>query len=510
MNILTSEEMASIDRRAIETYGIPSIVLMENAAIGVAETILENYPEARSALIVCGTGNNGGDGFAVARHLHQREMIVTLVLAGKAEKLEGDAKTNYEVCTRLGLTVATIESEDEVGEVGNLGQSADLVVDALFGTGLDRPVEGYRADLIESLNALAVPIVAVDLPSGLRGSSADVDGVVIEADLTVTFARPKIPHVFAPAADLCGTVVVADISIPDAAVDDEDCRLDLITPVEVVTLVEPRRPDTHKGTYGHVALIAGSEGRAGAAIMAARSAVRGGAGLVTVVTDEHSAAIIDSVSIESMSKAVEMSASTLDWILEFVSGKDAVLVGPGLADDEESYELIRSLVSRIHLPTVIDASGLNAFENRIEDLRSESVRIITPHPGELARLAASSARKINENRIDAARDAASRSGAIVVLKGHQTLVASPDGFVSVNPTGNPGMASGGMGDVLAGLLVAILARTGDPFEAARGAVYLHGLAADIVREESSDVGLRAMEVAETLPRAVSVLRDMAG
>ncbi|MDX1582442.1 MAG: NAD(P)H-hydrate dehydratase, partial [Thermoanaerobaculia bacterium] len=343
-----------------------------------------------------------------------------------------------------------------------------------------------------------------------RGSSRIVEGVAIQADLTVTFAQPKIPHVFAPAAEFCGMVVVADISIPDAAVEDEDCRLDLITAIEVAPLCESRRPETHKGTYGHVALVAGSEGRTGAAIMAARSAVRGGAGLVSVVTDRASADIIDSVSIESMSKAVEMSESTLDWILEFISDKDAVLVGPGLADDEDSYELIRALIGKTELPTVIDASGLNAFEGRIEDLRSDAIRIITPHPGELGRLVGSSSSEINENRIEAARDAASRSGAFVVLKGHQTLVASPDGRVSVNPTGNAGMASGGMGDVLAGLLVAILARGDDPFESARAAVFLHGLAADILRDESSDIGLRAMDVAEELPRAVAAVREMAG
>lgn len=508
MKILTSEQMAAIDRRAIEQYGIPSIVLMENAAIAVAETILENDPSARSALIVCGTGNNGGDGFAIARHLQQRELIVSLVLAGSPEKLSGDARTNYDICTRIGLVARTIDSEDEIEEVVELARSADVVVDALFGTGLSRPVEGYRAALIEALNALDVPIVAVDLPSGLSGSSAEIEGASIQAGLTVTLAQPKIPHIFAPASDRCGTIVVADISIPDAAVEDQGCQLDLIMPVEAIAPFGLRRPDTHKGTFGHVVLIAGSPGRTGAAIMAARSAVRGGAGLISVFTDRTSAAIVDSVSIESMSKSFEMNRSSVDSILELIAGKDAVLLGPGLADNDESYELIRALVSKIDRPLVIDASGLNAFTDRLEDLKAESARVITPHPGELGRLMGSSAGDVNADRVESAREAASRSGAVVVLKGHQTLVASPDGRVSVNPTGNPGMASGGMGDVLAGLLVAVMARCDDPFEAARSAVFLHGLAGDLLRDETSDTGLRAMDVAEILPRAVAVLREM--
>lgn len=510
MKIVTSEQMAAIDRRAIEQYGIPSIVLMENAAIATADAILENYPAARSAVIVCGTGNNGGDGFAVARHLHQREWIVSIVLAGSPESLKGDSTVNHQICRQLGLPEMTIESEGEIEEAIDLCRSADVLVDALFGTGLTRAVEGYRSDLIEALNALDRPIVAVDLPSGLNGSSSAVEGPAIQANLTVTFAQPKVAHIFAPASERCGTIVVADISIPEAAIDDSDCQLDLIAPAEVVSLFEPRRSETHKGSYGHVGIVAGSEGRTGAAIMSARSAVRGGAGLVSVVTDRASAAIIDTVSIESMSRPFEMTEGSAGAILEFLADKDAVLIGSGLRDDDASYALVRALVREIDRPLVIDASGLNAFEGRIEELKGDAVRILTPHPGELGRLMGSSAEQINSDRVSSARDAASRSGAVVVLKGHLTVVAAPDGRVSVNPTGNPGMASGGMGDVLGGLLVAVLARTDDPFEAARAAVYLHGLAGDLLRDESSDIGLRAMDLAEALPRAVTVLRESLG
>jgi ADP-dependent NAD(P)H-hydrate dehydratase / NAD(P)H-hydrate epimerase len=507
MKILTAEQMASIDRRAIERYRIPSIVMMENAAISVADAISESFPEARSAVIFCGSGNNGGDGFAVARHLAGRSMLVSVVLLGSEQRLTPDAKTNHEICLAIGMRVDRAESEDDVEDAVAHAAASEVVVDAIFGTGLSRAVDGWRASLIESLNALSRPIVAVDLPSGLNGSSRHLDGPAIQADLTVTFVQPKIPHVFAPASDCCGSVVVADISVPEEAIEQEGCRLDLITPDEAAGCFAPRDADTHKGTWGHVVIVGGSEGRTGAAIMAARAAVRGGAGLVTVATDRQSAAVIDTVSIESMTRSFEITRGAVAEILELLEGKDAALVGPGLPDDEVSYEMVRQLVAEASVPLVIDASGLNAFAGRIADIASEQTRVITPHPGELARLLGRSTTEINDDRIAYALEAATISGAIVVLKGHQSLVADPDGRVSVNPTGNPGMGSGGMGDVLAGLLGALVARSDAVFEAARAAVYLHGFAADMLRDAQSDTGLRAMELAEALPRAVARLRE---
>jgi ADP-dependent NAD(P)H-hydrate dehydratase / NAD(P)H-hydrate epimerase len=507
MKILTAEQMASIDRRAVEDYGIPSIVLMENAAISVADAITATFPEARSAAIFCGSGNNGGDGFALARHLARRSLLVSVILLGSEESFTPDAKTNHDICVAMGLRIDRAESEDDLEEAVARGASADVVVDAIFGTGLSRAVEGWRGSLIESLNALSKPIVAIDLPSGLSGSSRHLDGPAVQADLTVTFVQPKIPHVFAPASDCCGSVVVADISVPDEAIEEEGCALDLITPDEVVDCFAPRDPDTHKGTWGHLVIVGGSEGRTGAAIMAARAAVRGGAGLVTVATDRQSAAVIDTVSIESMTRSFEMTRGAVAEILELLEEKDAALVGPGLPDDEVSYEMVRQLVAEAPVPLVIDASGLNAFAGRIADILSKQIRVITPHPGELARLLGRSTAEINDDRISSAREAAAISRAIVVLKGHQTLVADPDGRVSVNPTGNPGMGSGGMGDVLAGLVGALVARSDAVFEAVRAAVYLHGFAADMLRDEQSDTGLRAMELAEALPRAVARLRE---
>jgi NAD(P)H-hydrate epimerase len=296
-------------------------------------------------------------------------------------------------------------------------------------------------------------------------------------------------------------VIVADISIPRAAIEDENVTLALTTPADVQPYIEPRLAATHKGTYGHVAIVAGSPGRSGAAVLAARGAIRSGAGLVTVATDAETAKRVNDGSIESMTFSG-------DDILAFLDGKDAVLIGPGLKDDDDSYARVRELVAKIELPLVIDASALNAFAGRANELNPDHrPRVITPHPGELARILRTTAKDINAHRIDIAREAARATGCIVVLKGFQSLIAGADGHVNVNPTGNPGMASGGMGDVLGGMIAAFLARGIDPFDAAIAAVYLHGFAGDLLQDEMGDTGLAALDLAERIPLAIKRLRE---
>jgi len=501
MKILTSEQMKNIDRRATERFSIPSLVLMENAAIAVVDAIFEHYPETERAAIVCGTGANGGDGLAVARHLENRGVVPVVIVVGDRAKLAGDARTNLTICERLNVPMLDVIDGDSLSEALVRASDADVVVDALFGTGLDRAPGGIHAEVIRSMNELALPIVAVDLPSGANASSASPFDPCVRAAVTVTFAAPKLCHVFEPAAMQCGEVIVADISIPSAAIGDENVTLSLTTPADVRPHLAPRLADTHKGTYGHVALVAGSLGRSGAAVMCARGAIRTGAGLVTVVTDVDAAALVNAGSIESMTfPVVSMESAVVPQVLEFLKSKDAVLVGPGLRDTEDSYAFVRELVSRIELPLVVDASGLNAFAGRAAEIKAS---VITPHPGELARLLG---HPVNEDRIGAAREAARVCNCVVVLKGHHTLIADPEGHVSVNPTGNPGMASGGMGDVLAGMVVALLGRGIDPFDAACTAVYLHGYAGDLLAEEMGDTGLAAMDLAERIPAAIQKLR----
>lgn len=510
MKILDSAQMRNVDRRTTEGYGIPSIVLMENAALAVVDAVEHHFPEAGKIAVFCGTGNNGGDGLAAARHLFLRGAIPEVHLIGDRSKIAGDALANLEACDRLGIGITTIETLEDLKRDILAASRCDLVLDAIFGTGLDRPAEGLKADAIVAIGAMEIPIVAIDLPSGLDASSSAVRGPVLDAALTVTFAAPKIVHVFAPAADHCGEIVIADISIPEAAMEEEPVALSLITPDRVLPLVESRAAESHKGTYGHVAILGGSEGRSGAAILAARGAIRTGAGLVTVLTDDATARLVDAASTESMTFAIGRTTAALDRILDFVSSREVALIGPGLPDDEGAYEFVRELLPRIEVPLVIDASALNAYRGRIDALRLDgAVRILTPHPGELARLLDVGTEAILQDRIDAVRKAAERTGAVVVLKGNQTLVATPDGEVRVNPTGNAGMASGGMGDVLGGMIAALVGQGHDAAEAAAAAVWLHGFTGDLLAEETADIGLAARDLAEAIPRAIRNLRELA-
>jgi hydroxyethylthiazole kinase-like uncharacterized protein yjeF len=506
MKVVNSEQMRAIDQRATSEFGVPSLILMENAALAVADVIAARYPDAERVTLFCGTGQNGGDGFAVARHLFNRHVTPHIVLVGDRGKVSGDAATNLEICRRMRISISEVADHDALDRALVQAFDADLIVDAIFGTGLTRPAEGFFAELIESLRAIRVPVVAVDVPSGIDASRSAVQEPAVRADVTVTFALPKIAHLFEPAASLCGEVVVADISIPEAAVAQENVRLSLLTASEVAELFPRRGNDTHKGTYGHAALVCGSEGRSGAAILAARGAIRSGAGLVTVLTDRETARLVDTASIESMTKAIDLAATR--EVESLLAARDAVLIGPGLADDAESYRSVRKLLARIEKPVVIDASALNALEGELAILGSiHAPKVITPHPGELARLMGTTSEEVNGDRTRFATEAAAAAKAVVVLKGHRTLIATPDGEVFVNPTGNPGMASGGMGDVLAGIIVALLARGVAPVDAACAGVFIHGFAGDLLAEEQSDTGLAALDLAERIPAAIRRLRE---
>jgi len=500
MKILDAGQMRNIDRRTTERFGVPSIVLMENAAIAVVDALFEHYPDSERVAIVCGTGQNGGDGFAVARHLENRGVVPVIVLVGDRGAIKADALTNLVICERLGIPIYGVREAEDIETALAHAADADVLVDAIFGTGLDRAPAGIYADVIRGLAELRIPVLAVDLPSGANASSPVPFEPCVQAEVTVTFAAPKLCHIFEPAALYCGEVIVADISIPEIAIDDESVSLALITPRDVEPHVAPRLAMTHKGTYGHVGIVAGSPGRSGAAVMAARGAIRTGAGLVSVMTDPDTARLVHASSIESM------TYSGTD-LREFLANKSAALVGPGLPDDEQAYVTARAIVQGIELPCVVDASALNAFAGRASELNPRNLpRVITPHPGELARILGTDTMSINTDRIGAAREAARLSRCVVVLKGYQTLVAEPDGHVYVNPTGNAGMATGGMGDVLSGILAALLARDTDPLDAACAAVYLHGLAGDLLRDEMGDTGLAAMDLAEKVPLAIQRVR----
>ncbi len=507
MKVLLADAMRAVDRRAIEEIGIPSLVLMENAALGVVDALVARFPEARSVAIFCGPGNNGGDGLAVARQLAQRGFELHLYLLAGGRALSEDAAVQLAICRRGRLEVVEVEAAAELERALTEAERCDLLVDALFGTGLTRGLEGLFAACVVGLNTLGRPILAVDLPSGLDASRHQPPGPHIEADLTVTFAAPKLGHVLDPAARAVGELAVADLGIPGFLLDEADSDLEWLEAEEVASLL-PRRPaDSHKGSCGHVLLVVGGPGRAGAAILAAQAAVRGGAGLVTAAVPAPLLPLVDGGSLESLTLALpagadgELSAEAAAVVLEAAKGKTSLAVGPGLGRTEGAQETIRNLVRHCPLPLVLDADGLNAFAGRLEVLREQPApTVLTPHPGEMGRLLGLSTAQVQADRLAAVRRAAALSGAVVVLKGHQSLIAGPE-TTWINPTGNPGMASGGSGDVLTGTIAALLAQGLEAAEAARVAVYLHGLAGDRAAARLGEVGLTASDLVAELPAA---------
>jgi hydroxyethylthiazole kinase-like uncharacterized protein yjeF len=496
VKVLTPEAMRAVDRAAIEDVGIPSLVLMENAAIGVVDALADRFPEARSVTVLCGPGNNGGDGLAAARHLAIRGYLVRVFLVGGREP-GGDAGVQLTICRNQGLEIRRVSEEGGERRVMEAARDSDLVVDALFGTGLSRPLEGSVAELVEAVNRLPVPRLAVDLPSGLSGGSRQIPGPHLEADLTVTFAAPKLAHVLPPAAESVGEVVVADLGIPPELVESAAGDLFLLQASELAPLLMPRPADGHKGDFGHVLLLAGGEGRAGAAILAARGAVRGGAGLVTVAVPAPILETVDGGSLESMTFPLAMSGAGLapaavEQLLDATAGKNVLALGPGLGLEPSTVEVVRRVCRETTLPLVVDADGLNAFAGEPQALAGRAApTVLTPHPGELARLLGVATSEVVADRPGTARRAAAAARALVVLKGHLSLVVDHEGRTWVNPTGNPGMATGGSGDVLTGILAALLAQGYELPAAAQLGVYLHGLAGDLAAESSGRTALAA-------------------
>ena len=503
MKVLTPEAMRAVDRAAIDDVGIPSLVLMENAAIGVVDALAEHFPEARSVVILCGPGNNGGDGLAVGRHLAVRGYIVRAFLVASREPA-GDAAVQLTICRNQGLEVRAVSEEDGERRLLQAAADADLVVDAMFGTGLQRPLEGPLAGLVEKVNRLPVPRLAVDLPSGLYGGSAQVPGPHLEAELTVTFAALKVAHVLPPASESVGDVVVADLGIPPELVEAAQGDLHLLQAAELAPLLLPRPAQGHKGDFGHVLLFAGGVGKAGAAILAARGAVRGGAGLVTVATPEPVLPLVDLGSLESMTLPLAtagpgLAESAAERVLEAASGKEVLALGPGLGLEPSTVEAVRRVCRQAELPLVVDADGLNALAGELALLAERRApTILTPHPGELARLLGVETSEILEDRLAAARRAAAEAAALVVLKGHLSIVADAAGRAWINPTGNPGMATGGSGDVLTGILAALVAQGYEASLAARLGVFVHGLAGDLAVETRGMTALAAADLVDHL------------
>ena len=513
MRILNAAQMREADRRTIEEIGIPSLVLMENAGRQVVAAIeaVHNDLVDRKVAVLCGRGNNGGDGFVVARTLVQRGIDVSVFLIGRVGDVRGDARTNLEILGRLGVTVVEIADsqawELHFSEIGD----CTLIVDAIFGTGLNAPLAGLMETVVADVNGAGIPVVAIDLPSGLSADTHELIGDSIEAGMTVTLGAPKISLVLPPAEIRAGDIVIADIGIPLGIIDALDGpHVHLLTRGAMRELVGPRMPDSHKGDYGRVLVVAGSRGKTGAAHLSAIGALRSGAGLVTVATAACCQPIVAAMAPEYMTEAIDegrdgLDVAAVDRILELA--RDVVAIGPGLGQAAGTREFVRALVDRATMPVVIDADGLNAFSDDPDRLSGREGRdvIITPHPGEMARLVGMSTDEVQGSRLEIARNFATAHRIYVVLKGHRTLVATPDGKVFINPTGNAGMATGGTGDVLTGMIAAWLAQLLDAEAACQLAVYLHGMAGDLAEADEGEVAMTAGDLAAHLGDAVMEL-----
>jgi NAD(P)H-hydrate epimerase len=502
--------MREADRRTIDDIGIPSLVLMENAgrqAVAAMEAMYADLSD-RQVGILCGRGNNGGDGFVVARTLAQRGVDVSVFLLGRVAEVKGDARTNLEILGRLGITVVEVADsqawELHFSEVSD----CDLIVDAIFGTGLNAPVSGLIESVIADINTSGIAVVAIDLPSGLSADSHEPIGPSIEANLTVTLAAPKLPLVLPPAETKAGDIVIADIGIPSDVIDNVDGpRIDLLTRASMREFVTPRTADSHKGDYGRVLLVCGSRGKTGAAHLSALGALRSGAGLVTVATPASCLPIVATMGAEYMTEGLRETADGIDaesveQVIELA--RDVVGIGPGLGQAPATQEFVRQIVDRATSPLVIDADGLNAFAGDPDRLMGREGRevIITPHPGEMARLVGMSTDEVQASRLEIARNFAVAHHVYVVLKGHRTLIATPDEKVFINPTGNPGMATGGTGDVLTGMVAAWLAQLLDAEAACKLAVYLHGMAGDLAEADEGEVGMTSADLAAHIGDAV--------
>jgi NAD(P)H-hydrate epimerase len=521
--VLTAAEMQRADRATIDEIGLPGAVLMENAGAAVVAAIEKRYPGARRPVVLCGRGNNGGDGFVVARRLRARGAVA--VLAGRREDVKGDARLHMLAYERSGGLLLEAGAEDARPEVLARIHSADLLVDAVLGTGLRSEPEGLAREAIALLREAAdhgVAVVAVDLPSGVTSDSGLLPWPAVRAELTVTLAAPKLGQVLPPASDLGGDVLVAEIGIPARVLEAAGARAGLLEAKDAARAFPARPAGAHKGTFGHVLVVAGSVGKTGAAALAAAAALRAGAGLVTLAASERALGLLPGLRAEVMTEPLPTTAAggldgaALERLLALAEERDAVVLGPGLGREEATLELVRGFVTRCPRPLVIDADGLYALPALLKDPAPVALRagrnrdtILTPHPGEMARLLDVATADVQTRRLEATRELALAAIAHVVLKGQRTIVAEPSGRVAINPTGNPGLATAGTGDVLAGV-VGALACHGDAWLAAMAGAFVHGRAGDLAAARLGETSLMAGDVLEALPEAILSLSPEGG
>jgi NAD(P)H-hydrate epimerase len=528
MKVVTSEEMRLIDKKTIEGYGVTGVVLMERAGLSVASRLKEIFGR-KKVFVVSGSGNNGGDGFVVARSLHKEGWDVKVFLTARPEDLKGDALLQYYVAIKFGVNVFPIK--ELLTHHSSLITKHLIFVDAILGTGLSKNVTGMLSEVIRFLNNSNIPIISVDIASGISSDNGQIMGEAIRADYTVTFGLPKRGHLLYPGAQYSGELFIEDIGFPEELLRSDRLNVELLIKNEVFPLLPERQRYSYKGDYGHVLIVAGSKGKTGAAFMAAKSCLRSGAGLVTIGVPESLADIFQSRVTEEMTLILPdkgngtLSGKASQVILNFLNEKaDVIAIGPGIGVSADTKKLVKTLLKNCVSPLVIDADGINSLQGeRDVFIKSKAPIILTPHPGEMARLLnpltppftkgrdrlATRGRggitvrisDIEKDRINVALSFAKKTGTYTVLKGVPTIIAAPDGRAYINSTGNPGMASAGTGDVLTGMIAGFLSQGIKPLHASILGVFMHGLAGNIAASEKGEHSLIATDIIDKIPIA---------
>ncbi len=508
MILVTANEMQAMDRHTIEDFGMPGMVLMENAGRGATRFLLEQFPhiEDKKVGVIAGRGNNGGDGFVIARCLKQRGIRVQVYLLAEAEGVQGDAAANLKFLKPLDVPLIEIPDEASFSKCKPEMAGLDVWVDAILGTGLKSDVKGYFKTIINYINGLNKPVFAVDMPSGINSDTGQSCGACIRARATATFAFAKTGHMVYPGAGYTGALEIVDIGIPPYIAAAVGPKQFLITAQLIQSYLTPRPADAHKGRTGHLLVIAGSTGKTGAASMTSMAALRAGAGLVTLGAAESLNTVLEGQMLEAMtaplpeSRSGVLGKSAFDAIQQELPGKRCLAIGPGLGQAAETKKLICKIIRESEIPVVVDADGLNNLAGDVKNFKNAKAPIIlTPHPGEMARLLDTAVSKVQQDRIKCTRDFAVKFKLHVVLKGARTVIAHPDGRIFINPTGNAGMASGGMGDVLTGIIAGLVVQGLSPEASAQAGVYLHGAAADSLAETMGPYGYLARDVMNAIP-----------
>lgn len=524
MKILTVSEMRDVDRLTTERHGISQLALMESAGAAVARFVAAHFApvDDRPIAVLCGKGNNGGDGFVAARVLHEMGAEPELFLFGEPSELRGEAAESFKRIGSAAIKTASIRDAGSWEAARESVMGARIIVDALLGTGVRGAVEGAMAQSIERVNQHdpLTRVVAVDIPSGVSGDTGAAGTPAMVADYTVTFTAPKIGMLGSSASPFVGRLSVAKIGSPPELIEEmAKSNVRWLEPWEFRRVPFHRKADSNKGLYGHALIVAGSVGKAGAAAMAARGALRAGAGLVTVATPEPVLATVAGFAPEIMTEPLHATAAGTvardvfdsGGFSRLLQGKNTLALGPGLTTHQETRQFVHAVIaSRPSVPVILDADGLNAFDGCAEKLRGPEMLAITPHPGEMARLLGCTVKDVQARRVEIALNTAAKWNAVVILKGNWTVIAAPDGRVWINSTGNPGMSTGGTGDVLTGMLAGLTAQFGaqkDWAETLALGVYLHGLAGDLAAEELGEAPLVASDLIRNIAHAFTQLRD---